>query len=49
MVMYFREWYNAINGNKESHIFPTNEEIAHILEKYQKKRGIRVRPSFRRL
>ena len=36
MVMHFRKWYNAINGNKESHIYPTNEEIAHILEKYHK-------------
>ena len=40
MVMRFREWYNAINGNKESHIYPTNEEIAHILEKYHKKREL---------
>ena len=37
MVMHFRKWYNIINGNKESHIYLTNKEIAHILEKYQKK------------
>ena len=37
MIMHFRKWYNTINENKESYIYPTNEEIAHILENYQKK------------
>jgi hypothetical protein len=45
MVMHFRKWYNAINGNKESHIYPTNEEIAYILEKYQKQKEIELIPS----
>src|ERR1044072_8817888 len=37
MIMHFRKWYNVINRNRKSHIYPTNEEIVHILENYQKK------------
>src|ERR1051325_265733 len=44
MVMHFRKWYNAINGNKESHIYPTNEEIADILEKWHKKGELEFAP-----
>jgi hypothetical protein len=33
-----------INENKESHIYPTNEEIAHILEKYHKEGELEFAP-----
>jgi hypothetical protein len=44
MVMDFRKWYNAITGNKESHLCPNNEEIAHILEKYHKEGELELAP-----
>jgi hypothetical protein len=44
IVMPFRKWYNAINDHEESHVYPTNEEIAHILDKWEKIREIEFVP-----
>jgi hypothetical protein len=44
IVERFRKWYNLKMDREESHLYPTNEQIANALDKYQKQKEIELVP-----